>query len=221
MKKTLTVICVIVASFIGITYFLQLTKIFGIYSIPTEANQPALNPGDHIFVSRLVTDRFYKFISFTQPAVPLSMFRCVGLPGDIVEIKSGVVFRNGQILNEENVWNEYIIQQSQLDNIMGYVEEKKYPFTSLGGNTYRITISKKELRQYKLDLKQFVVEKDFVNEMIEKAFPGTHYNEDNFGPVKIPANSYFVLGDNRHNAADSRYIGFINENEIKATVINK
>ena len=31
----------------------------------------------------------------------------------------------------------------------------------------------------------------------------------NFGPVTVPADSYLVLGDNRDNSADSRYIGFI------------
>ena len=31
----------------------------------------------------------------------------------------------------------------------------------------------------------------------------------NFGPVTVPKDQYLVLGDNRDNSADSRYIGFI------------
>ena len=32
---------------------------------------------------------------------------------------------------------------------------------------------------------------------------------DNFGPIIIPADQYLMLGDNRDNSADSRYIGLV------------
>jgi signal peptidase I len=39
-------------------------------------------------------------------------------------------------------------------------------------------------------------------------------HQSSFAPVTVPAGQYLVLGDNRNNSADSRFIGFVPREEI-------
>jgi len=44
-------------------------------------------------------------------------------------------------------------------------------------------------------------------------------NRDNFGPIEIPKDKYFCMGDNRDNSQDSRYWGCVDKSYIKGKAI--
>jgi signal peptidase I len=89
------------------------------FKIPTGSMEPTLQPRDRILVLRYVYglripftfQRYFKFkspkvgdiIVFNYPEDTKRDFikRCVALPGDELEIKNGVLWRNGKPLREE------------------------------------------------------------------------------------------------------------------------
>jgi signal peptidase I len=42
---------------------------------------------------------------------------------------------------------------------------------------------------------------------------------DHYGPVTVPPDSYFMMGDNRDNSADSRYWGFLRRDLVKGKAL--
>ncbi|PRX47314.1 S26 family signal peptidase [Salegentibacter salegens] len=44
------------------------------------------------------------------------------------------------------------------------------------------------------------------------------WSQDQFGPLIIPENKFFALGDNRDVSYDSRYLGLIDKSDITAVL---
>jgi signal peptidase I len=59
-------------------------------------------------------------------------------------------------------------------------------------------------------------------EPLEESYVKEEINED-FGPFQVPEDSYFMMGDNRNDSADSRYWNdpFVKKEKIKSKAIFK
>jgi len=134
------------------------------FKIPTGSMRPTLIEGDRILVNKFIYGAKIPFTSFRLPALRVPkrgdvivfiypqdtrrdfIKRLVAGPGETVEIKNGVVYINGQPL-EESLFGRY------------------------------------------------------------------YYNRGSYGKegekIVVPADSYYVLGDNSGSSQDSRYWGFV------------
>ena len=178
-----------------VTGLFIITFIVQAFEIPSSSMENTLLIGDHVFVNReqfaprtrwlgpvlpYRQIRHGDIVVFLSPAEPglYVVKRIIGVPGDRLHLRDGVVYRNGEKLNEP-----YVIHQGG---------ENSY-------NPYR-------------DNFPAVAPTEFSNVTPEWALAlPQHVQGDD---VVIPDNSYFGMGDNRDVSLDSRYWGFIPQENV-------
>lgn len=183
------------------------------FKIPSGSMMPTLLVGDFILVNKytygvrlpvvhkkiisLNNPRRGDVMVFRYPQDPSLDYikRVVGLPGDKVEYRNKKLTINGKALNYEQ------------DGIYSYV---KAGLNYVTATLYKEKLGGKEHME--------MVEPDAPSVLMGQLTSFEHhencsYDETGF-VCRVPAGEYFMMGDNRDGSNDSRYWGFVPDENI-------
>jgi signal peptidase I len=187
MEFLASLAAVLVTGLFIITFVLQA------FEIPSSSMENTLLIGDHVFVNReqfapptrwmgpLLPYRSIRhgdIVVFLSPAEPglYVVKRIMGTPGDRIHLRDGVVYRNGERLEEPYVIHQGMAYNPYRDNFPAVPPSE---FNNVAPN-------------WQLTLKDHIQGDDIV----------------------VPPDSYFAMGDNRDVSYDSRYWGFIPQENV-------
>jgi signal peptidase I len=177
-----------------VTGLFIITFVVQAFEIPSSSMENTLLIGDHVFVNRIQfapKSRWigpllpYRDVHFRDIVVFLSpqtqglfvVKRIIGVPGDRIHLRNGVVYRNGEALTEPYLDTDKDNPSDSYRNEFPSVPADDDP------NVWT---------NWRIDLPSYIKGDDIV----------------------VPPGHYFAMGDHRGVSLDSRYWGFIPQENI-------
>ena len=221
--KPLIVVAIILALIIGLWIIGRLTFTFRLSRVSTAANQPTLKLRQFFFTSNLKKPGRFNLICYRaltpETGPTIWTHRLCGIPGDIIEIKAGILYVNQQGADKDlSLMHVYKIPAQ---DTAGLIYDPKLAYTIPPySDTIYIPLGDEYVRSNKIAGEQYILPPGLREPAIFRVYR-ENWNQDHFGPVKVPKGKFFVLGDNRIDRMDSRYQGFIDQSTYMGTVLWK
>lgn len=222
MKKRLRNVLI---GFLILLFVLRLTGAISFFSIPSTSNEPNLSLGSHFVGSSLkkIERLDFGYFKFSDSIHGYTIVkRLIALPGDKLECKEGVCFVNDVNVDENldlrfsykvhtDFYNQYIKSKLKSESLESYLVAK---------DSFLVYLDKSFVKELPIKL---IRQQLGNNENLTKDIFGrnSQWDQNNFGPIKVPKGKYFFMGDNRDNSFDSRFRGYVEEENILGTLIFK
>lgn len=210
---------------IGLLYLIGKTSgALQFYRIGSSSMEPAYPTNSYVITSNVVSPEYYQVITFYDHDDQQRMGRLIGFPQDTIELKDGITYRNGEVVDQAvDLKFAYetqpeLFQASELQQALVAADIINIPMAKktvlyLDHDQYQKYQVPLQLEKMDLNLEQ--QQSSTLTEKAQKTWTWLNY-----GPIVVPENHFFFLGDNRMNAEDSRVLGCIPIANIIGVVIN-
>lgn len=173
---------------------------FGVeaFKIPSGSMKPTLTIGDHLLVNKFVYG----------PRIPFTDSRI--FTGKEPKRGEIIVFKYPEDESKDFIKRVVGLPDDKIEIRNGklFINDQTVPVSENGSY-----VDKRQAGDQAYDVKARLLEEQLgpVKHEIQYLHDQSGYN---FGPVLVPKESVFVMGDNRDNSQDSRFWGFVKYNKI-------
>lgn len=204
----------------------RLTNVLQFFTHSTWANYPTINKGEFIITSNLVKPKQLDFIVYLAATIPNDpeeyaiAHRVIALEYDTISILNSVVFVNGKSVDAQlQLAHNYILSQSEFERWKEQLVYEEYHLNYVNPDSVVVHQSDSWVKKYLPHAYRQYFKRNDIDFTLEKF--GGKWTANQLGPIVVPKDHYFVLGDNRDASMDSRYLGFIPKEKYLGTVLLK